>query len=59
VVVEVVFAIPGLGATIVNAVLQRDFPVVQGVVLAMVVTVIVVNLIADMLYSVLDPRIAR
>lgn len=59
VVVEVVFAIPGLGATIVNAVLQRDFPVVQGVVLAMVVTVIVVNLIADMLYSMLDPRIAR
>lgn len=59
VVVEVVFAIPGLGATIVNAVLQRDFPVVQGVVLAMVLTVIAVNLIADMLYSVLDPRIGR
>jgi peptide/nickel transport system permease protein len=59
VVVEVVFAIPGMGATIVNAVLQRDFPVVQGVVLAMVVTVIAVNLIADMLYSVLDPRIGR
>ena len=59
VVVEVVFAIPGIGATIVDATLRRDFPVVQGVVLAMVVTVIVVNLIADMLYSVLDPRIAQ
>lgn len=59
VVVEVVFAIPGMGNTIVNATLQRDFPVVQGVVLAMVVTVILVNLIADMLYSVLDPRIAQ
>lgn len=59
VVVEVVFAIPGMGNTIVNATLQRDFPVVQGVVLAMVVTVIAVNLIADMLYSVLDPRISQ
>lgn len=59
VVVEVVFAIPGVGATIVDATLRRDFPVVQGVVLAMVVTVIAVNLITDMLYSVLDPRIAQ
>jgi peptide/nickel transport system permease protein len=59
VVVEVVFAIPGMGNTIVNATLQRDFPVVQGVVLIMVMTVIAVNLITDMLYSVLDPRIAQ
>ncbi|WP_158970924.1 ABC transporter permease [Chachezhania sediminis] len=59
VVVEVVFAIPGMGNTIVNATLQRDFPVVQGAVLAMVLTVITVNLIADMLYSVLDPRISQ
>ncbi|MCC5812077.1 MAG: ABC transporter permease [Ectothiorhodospiraceae bacterium] len=57
VVVEVVFAIPGMGNTIVNAVLQGDFPVVQGAVLAMVVTVILVNLVTDMLYTVLDPRI--
>lgn len=59
VVVEVVFAIPGLGATMVSATLQRDFPVVQGVVLMMVATVIVVNLVTDMLYSVLDPRISQ
>lgn len=59
VVVEVVFAIPGLGATMVNATLQRDFPVVQGVVLMMVATVILVNLVTDMLYSVLDPRISQ
>jgi len=59
VVVEVVFAIPGMGNSIVNAALQRDFPVVQGIVLAMVVTVITVNLITDMLYSVLDPRISQ
>lgn len=59
VVVEVVFAIPGMGNTIVNATLQRDFPVVQGAVLAMVLTVITVNLITDMLYSILDPRISQ
>lgn len=59
VVVEVVFAIPGMGNTIVNATLQRDFPVVQGAVLAMVLTVITVNLITDILYSILDPRIAQ
>ncbi|MFV8836409.1 ABC transporter permease [Aquisalimonas sp. APHAB1-3] len=57
VVVEAVFAIPGLGNTIVDAVLEGDFPVVQGAVLAMVVTVILVNLVTDMLYTVLDPRI--
>ncbi len=59
VVVEVVFAIPGMGNTIVNATLQRDFPVVQGAVLVMVLTVITVNLITDVLYSILDPRIAQ
>jgi peptide/nickel transport system permease protein len=57
VVVEVVFAIPGMGSAVVNAVLQGDFPLVQGAVLAMVVTVIAVNLTTDMLYTVLDPRI--
>lgn len=57
VVVEAVFAIPGIGSSIVNAVLQGDFPVVQGAVLAMVITVIVVNLATDLLCTVLDPRI--
>ena len=57
VVVEAVFAIPGMGNTIVDAVLEGDFPVVQGAVLAMVVTVILVNLVTDVLYTVLDPRI--
>lgn len=59
VVVETVFAIPGMGNTIVKAVLEGDFPVVQGTVLAMVVTVIIVNLITDILYTVLDPRIKQ
>lgn len=59
VVVETVFAIPGMGNTIVRAVLEGDFPVVQGAVLAMVVTVIIVNLLTDLLYTVLDPRISQ
>lgn len=58
VVVEAVFAIPGMGGLIVNAAMHRDFPVVQGVVFAMVLIVVSLNLIADILYSILDPRIA-
>ena len=57
VVVEAVFAIPGMGGLIVNGALTRDLPVVQGVVFVMVLVVITVNLIADVLYTVLDPRI--
>lgn len=57
VVVEAVFAIPGMGSLIVNAALHRDLPVVQGVVFVMALVVIAVNLVADVLYTVLDPRI--
>ena len=57
VVVEAVFAIPGMGSLIVHAALVRDLPVVQGVVFVMVLVVIGVNLLADLLYTVLDPRI--
>jgi peptide/nickel transport system permease protein len=45
-----------MGSLIVGAALQRDFPVVQGVVLVMILIVLVVNLIADLLYGILDPR---
>jgi len=57
VVIEAVFATPGMGSLIVKAALQRDFPVVQGVVLAMVVIVLLLNLLADLLYGVIDPRV--
>jgi len=49
--------LPGLGNLVVNAVFRRDFPVIQGVLLIMVVTRIVVNLVVDILYAKLDPRI--
>jgi peptide/nickel transport system permease protein len=58
VVIEAVFAIPGTGSLIVNAVLTRDYPVVQGVVFVMVLIVISINLVADLLYGVIDPRVS-
>ena len=59
VVVEAVFAIPGLGTLVVQAALAEDFPVVQGVVLVMVLLVIVTNLIVDAFCSLFDPRVVR
>lgn len=57
VVVENVFAIDGLGSLLVKAILQRDFAVVQAVVLVMVFGFVIVNAVVDVLYSVIDPRI--
>jgi ABC-type dipeptide/oligopeptide/nickel transport system permease component len=54
---EIVFAWPGIGRLLVEAILSRDYPVVQGVVLLVAVVFIFVNLIVDILYSYLDPRI--
>jgi peptide/nickel transport system permease protein len=59
VVVEIVFAWPGLGQLSLQAVQQRDYPVLQGAVLLFAVVFLVVNLAVDLLYSRLDPRIAR
>jgi peptide/nickel transport system permease protein len=57
VVVEVIFAWPGLGRLAYDAVLRRDYPVLQGAVLLFSLTFLVVNLIVDLLYAYLDPRI--
>ena len=57
VVTESVFAIPGLGRLTVDAILRRDYPVIQGVVLLFSFIYVVVNLAVDMLYTVFDPRI--
>ncbi|RJG41428.1 ABC transporter permease [Mesorhizobium sp. DCY119] len=57
VIVETVFAWPGLGQLTVQAINARDFMLVQGVVLLGAVTAIVLNLVADLLYSIIDPRI--
>lgn len=58
VIVESVFAIPGVGALMSYSALNKDFPVVQGVALILVVTVILVNLLVDVLNALLDPRVA-
>jgi peptide/nickel transport system permease protein len=58
IIIETVFAWPGIGRLVVNAVFQRDFPVIQGVVLISAVLFVLVNLIVDLLYSILDPRIS-
>jgi peptide/nickel transport system permease protein len=57
-IIEQVFALPGLGRLTVQAVLDRDFPLVQGCVIVIATIVVVVNLLTDMLYAYLDPRIS-
>ena len=57
VVTESVFAIPGVGRLVVDAILRRDYPVIQGVVLIFSFVYVLVNLCVDLLYTVFDPRI--
>lgn len=59
VLVEIVFARPGLGRLIYDAILVRNYPVVQGAVLVVVVLFVVINLLVDLSYSAIDPRIRR
>lgn len=55
--IEYIFAIPGMGSAVLNAVISRDFPVIQGFTLVIAIFFLFTNLVADLLYSVLDPRI--
>jgi peptide/nickel transport system permease protein len=55
--VEYVFSYPGIGLAIVEAIDQRDFPILQGAFLLLAVSVIFFNLVADLLYFRLDPRV--
>ena len=56
---EMVFSIPGLGRLIIDAITERDYPVVQGGVLVVAASFSLVNLVVDLLYAVADPKIAR
>jgi len=58
-VVETVFSYPGLGRLIYESVLARDYPVLQGAFLLLIVTVVVANLVNDLAYPYLDPRVRR
>ena len=57
VVTESVFAVPGIGRLTIDAVMQRDYPVIQGVILVVAGVYVLVNLLIDLTYSLLDPRI--
>ena len=57
VVTETVFAIPGIGRLTVDAILRRDYPIIQGVTLLFSALYVLVNLAVDLSYSLFDPRI--
>ena len=57
VVTETVFAIPGLGRLLVDAILRRDYPIIQGVILLFAAAYVLINLMIDISYAVFDPRI--
>ena len=57
VVTETVFALPGIGRLVVQSILRRDYPVIQGVILVIVVLYLTINLLVDLSYRVLDPRV--
>jgi peptide/nickel transport system permease protein len=57
VVTETVFAIPGVGRLVVDAVLRRDYPIIQGAILMVGSTYVFINLAVDLLYTYFDPRV--
>jgi peptide/nickel transport system permease protein len=59
VVVEQVFTIPGIGSLVVNGVLSRDYPLIQGALLVVGALFLLINLVVDVLYTYLDPRVER
>jgi len=57
VVTETVFGLPGVGSLVVNAVLRRDYPVIQGALLVIAAIYVVINFLVDLLYMAVDPRV--
>jgi len=57
VIIEWIFGIPGMGQFLVDAIVQRDYPVIQGINLVIVTVIVLTNLTVDLVYAVLDPRI--
>jgi peptide/nickel transport system permease protein len=58
VIVETVFAWPGLGRLAVDSVFKRDYPVIMGIQMIIATVIVLANLVTDLLYAVLDPRVA-
>jgi len=57
VVTETIFGLPGMGRLMVDAIFQRDFPVLQGTILFIAISVLLITLVVDIIYAFLDPRI--
>jgi len=57
IIIETIFSLPGMGKLVINGINLRDYPVVQGVLLFTAVAVVLINLVTDLLYSYVDPRI--
>lgn len=57
IVVETVFGLPGVGALMIQSIFRRDFPVVQGIAFVLAILVVVVNMLTDVVHSLLDPRV--
>jgi peptide/nickel transport system permease protein len=57
-IVETVFSWPGLGRLVVDAIFNRDFPLIQGAVMVYAITFVLINLIVDVLYTYLNPKIS-
>ena len=56
-VVEKIFAVPGIGRDFVNSIINRDYPLIMGTTIVLATMIVVMNLISDILYKVVDPRI--
>ncbi len=56
-IIEVIFSWPGIGRLLYEGIFQRDFPLVQGVVMEAGIMIVVINLVVDILYAYIDPRI--
>ncbi|SMO93453.1 ABC transporter permease [Paracoccus laeviglucosivorans] len=57
VIVETIFGWPGIGGVMINAILQRDFAVIQATILVTAIAILILNIVVDLLYGVLDPRV--
>jgi ABC-type dipeptide/oligopeptide/nickel transport system permease component len=57
VIIESIFRVPGIGGLLIETVFQRDFPTIQAIIIVVSVSIVIINLLVDLIYGWLDPRI--
>ncbi len=57
VIIETIFALPGMGTALINGIFSRDYPVVQGIILWYTLMFVLINVLTDVLYTKVDPRV--